>query len=135
MDTVGPISSSIAVPELTSLQGSSLIIAPPNEAQAWWSQVPGSQPVAGSDGYYSYPCDSPPSVCVVLYHLRRCSYMLLQVAFSFSNKAWKVSPSTFNLGRLEDGSDQCVGAVVGVDIQIPVWILGVSHSFVVDHAC
>lgn len=46
--------------------GSSLIIAPPYEAQQWWSQVPGSQPVAGADGYYSYPCDSPPAVGLCL---------------------------------------------------------------------
>lgn len=82
--------------------GTTVIIAPPKDAEAFWAQVPGSAPYPPAPAYYTYPCASPP-----------------EVAFSFgsSSTAWSISPSDMNLGRVSAGSDTCVGALVGQDCE------------------
>ncbi|GAA6064166.1 hypothetical protein JCM10212_002988 [Sporobolomyces blumeae] len=88
--------------------GTSVIVAPTAQAEAFWAAVPNSG-VYGS-GYYTYECATPPDV-----------------SFSFGTafaEQWAVSGASFNLGRVSSGSSRCVGAVVGADIGINAWILG-----------
>lgn len=63
-------------------------------------------------GYYTYPCASAPDI-----------------SFSFGStfgEQWAISPESLNLGKVSSGSDRCVGAIVGADIGINAWILGIS---------
>lgn len=80
--------------------GTTIIIAPPRDAEAFWSQVPGSARYDPAPAYWTYPCDTPPDV-----------------AFSFgsSSSMWSVSAADMNLGRVAAGSETCVGALVGQD--------------------
>ncbi|KAL7007045.1 hypothetical protein EMMF5_003271 [Cystobasidiomycetes sp. EMM_F5] len=87
--------------------GTTVIVAPPDQAKAFWAQVPGAEPYG--NGYYTFPCDSVP-----------------KVSFSFGGKQWSVSSDNINLGRTFAGSNECIGAVVGMDVGIDAWILGDS---------
>ena len=40
--------------------GTTLIVSPVAQARAFWAAVPGSAPY--EDGYYTFPCNSPPAV-------------------------------------------------------------------------
>ncbi|TNY22212.1 aspartic protease [Rhodotorula diobovata] len=90
--------------------GTSVIVAPTQAARQFWASVPDSG-VYGS-GYYTYPCASAPDI-----------------SFSFGStfgEQWAISPESLNLGKVSSGSDRCVGAIVGADIGINAWILGIS---------
>ncbi|KAI0712467.1 acid protease [Earliella scabrosa] len=88
--------------------GTTLIVAPPNAADALYQSIEGAQMV--EQGFYSFPCDTPP-----------------QIGFNWGGKAWEVSADNFNLGLLEEGSSDCVGSIVGQDLGFgsdQVWLLG-----------
>ncbi|BGP38400.1 hypothetical protein JCM10450v2_002345 [Rhodotorula kratochvilovae] len=89
--------------------GTTLIVAPPSAAAAFWAKVPGSAKY--SDTFYSYPCDTPPNLSFV---------------FSRSVKfKWAVSEDSFNLGYLEEAPDRCVGAVISQNLGLGTsWLLG-----------
>lgn len=106
--------------------GTTIIIAPPKDADAFWSQVPGSGRYEPAPAYYTYPCNQPPDV---------------SFTFGSSSTQWSIAPSDMNLGRVSAGSDICVGALVGQDrrsdalgvcdpahlvfaVGISAWILG-----------
>ena len=54
--------------------GSTLITAPTDAADAFWSSVPGSQPFQEEQGLYTFPCDSQ-----------------VEVAFSWDGQSWPLS--------------------------------------------
>ncbi|BGP12459.1 1,3-beta-glucanosyltransferase pga5 [Rhodosporidiobolus nylandii] len=90
--------------------GTTIIVTSEAEAAAFWSQVPGAAAYDEAKGYYTYPCARPPTL-----------------AFSFSNgREWPVRAVDFNLGRVSYHSQQCVGAVAGIDVGLgqSTWILG-----------
>lgn len=87
--------------------GTTVVVAPPAEAEEFWSKVPGSEPYAG--GYYTFPCDSIPDV-----------------SFAFGGKKWEMDADTLNLGSTASGSHRCVGSVVGMDVGVNAWIMGDS---------
>ncbi|GAA5896408.1 uncharacterized protein JCM6883_006893 [Sporobolomyces salmoneus] len=92
--------------------GTTLIIAPPGDADRFWSQVPGASRWDQAEGYYTFPCSNIP-----------------KLSFSFDNgRKWAVRPIDMNLGRVSSHSRLCVGAVAGVDIGLgdATWILGCS---------
>ncbi|GAA5918810.1 hypothetical protein JCM1841_002748 [Sporobolomyces salmonicolor] len=92
--------------------GTTLIIAPPGDADAFWAQVPGATKWDQSDGYYIYPCAKTP-----------------QVSFNFDGgKKWTVRAVDMNLGKTSSHSQKCVGAIAGVDVGLgpSTWILGCS---------
>ncbi|GAA6005907.1 hypothetical protein JCM10207_007270 [Rhodosporidiobolus poonsookiae] len=94
--------------------GTSVIVAPTAAAKKFWASVPNSAPYGGSlSGYYTYDCDTPPSV-----------------SFSFGSsfaEQWAVSSESLNLGLVSSGSSRCVGAVLGADIGLgDTWILGAA---------
>lgn len=80
--------------------GTTIIIAPPRDADAFWNQVPGSGRYPPAPSYYTFPCDQPPDVAFT---------------FGTSSTKWSIKPSDMNLGRVSAGSDTCVGALVGQD--------------------
>jgi cathepsin D len=85
--------------------GTTLIVAPTADAAKFYQSVPGSASVG--DGYYTYPCNSPPSV-----------------SLAFGGRKFAISPDTFSLGQVSAGSSQCVGGVVGEDVGADFWIVG-----------
>ena len=85
--------------------GTTVVVAPPAQAEAFWANVEGSKPSGG--GYYTFPCDSVPDV-----------------SFSFGGKNWDMSADNLNLGSTYSGSTQCVGSIVGLDVGISAWIVG-----------
>jgi cathepsin D len=85
--------------------GTTLIVAPTADAAKLYQSVPGS--ASAGDGYYTYPCKSPPSV-----------------SLTFGGKNFAISPDTFSLGEVSSSSSQCVGGIVGEDIGADSWIVG-----------
>jgi cathepsin D len=102
-----------------------VIVAPPDDAEAFWAQVPGAGRLpasSGGGGYYAYPCASPPQLAFVFPLAGGGS------AGSAKPAVWRVAPQDMNLGRVSTGSTLCVGAVTGVDVGLgdATWILGDS---------
>ncbi|KDQ54106.1 hypothetical protein JAAARDRAFT_697627 [Jaapia argillacea MUCL 33604] len=91
--------------------GTTIMYGPPSAVQTFYSKVPGSAVYDSTNGYYSYPCSTPPTV-----------------AFSWGGKSWTVTSANFNLGETSTGSGQCVGALAGQDLGLGnnVWLLGDS---------
>ncbi|EKM60383.1 uncharacterized protein PHACADRAFT_132901 [Phanerochaete carnosa HHB-10118-sp] len=90
--------------------GTTNMFGPPNEVMRFYEAVEGSQPLNESEGYYSFPCDSPPT-------------------FGFrwdDGRLWQVDSAHFNLGPTYNGSSQCVGALAGVDVGLGsnTWLIG-----------
>ncbi|KAI0923493.1 hypothetical protein AcV5_009022 [Taiwanofungus camphoratus] len=89
--------------------GTTLMYGPPDAVKQFYSSVNGAQEYDSSEGLWSVPCDSIPTV-----------------EFSWGGNNWKISSDSFNLGSTGDGSDQCVGALGGQDLGLGdnVWLLG-----------
>lgn len=87
--------------------GTSIIVAPPADAQAFYAAVPNAVPFDPVPGYYLIPCNS------------NYTYQ-----FSFGGVAYVVDPYDMNLGPLYDGASQCVGAVAGIELSTNSWIIG-----------
>ncbi|PIL22776.1 transporter [Ganoderma sinense ZZ0214-1] len=87
--------------------GSTLITAPTDAADAFWQNVDGSS--QAEQGLYTFPCNTVP-----------------EVAFSWGGQSWSISANDLNLGPLEEGSSDCVGAITGADLGLgdDVWLLG-----------
>ncbi|KAJ6478627.1 acid protease [Mycena vitilis] len=91
--------------------GTTIMYAPPAAAKEVYAKVPGSALFDSANGYYSFPCDTPP-----------------KIAFSWGGADWVISTDNINLGQTEEGSSSCVGALAGVDVGIGsnMWLLGDS---------
>ncbi|KAI0368282.1 acid protease [Pilatotrama ljubarskyi] len=92
--------------------GTTIMYGPPSAVKSLYASVSGAKVYDSENGYYSYPCNSPPTI-----------------AFSWGNgKKWTISAANLNLGETESGSGQCVGALAGQDIGLGsnVWLLGDS---------
>ncbi|KAI5475211.1 hypothetical protein MNV49_001722 [Pseudohyphozyma bogoriensis] len=91
--------------------GTTLIIAPPSEAEKFYAQIEGAVASTEYEGYYTAPCSSLNSADLYL-------------KFGSSSSEWVVPADYFNLGLTEVGSSECFGAVTSQDIGIDAWILG-----------
>ncbi|KIL59543.1 hypothetical protein M378DRAFT_26952 [Amanita muscaria Koide BX008] len=91
--------------------GTTIMYGPPSDVKTFYSNVPGSTLFDSENGFYSFSCDSVPSV-----------------SFSWGGKNWAISPSNFSLGETSAGSKQCVGALSGKDLGLGknIWLLGDS---------
>ncbi|GAA5892131.1 hypothetical protein JCM8208_001443 [Rhodotorula glutinis] len=98
--SVGTISSVIDT-------GTTLVVAPTNDAAAFWAAVPNS--ASYGNGYYTFPCSQTTTV---------------SFRFGGSTVAWPMSASSFSLGRVSSTSTRCVGSIVGQDLGIQGWIVG-----------
>ena len=86
--------------------GTSLLLAPSDQARQLYAAVPGSNAVRGPGGseVYIFPCGTGTTVSLI-----------------FDGRAFEVPANIFELGTA-DGGD-CVGAVVGSD-QVSFWVVG-----------
>jgi hypothetical protein len=98
---------------LTKLQsiidtGTTFIVAPSAQVSKFYAAIPGSKDVSKTvgPGFYSFPCSATE-----------------RVSLTFGGKAFSVEPSLFNLGRVSQGSQDCVGAIVGTS-RISFWVVG-----------
>lgn len=96
--------------------GTTLIGAPEDIADQFYSQIPNAQPVnvGGEQGYYAYPCDTN-----------------LNVAFTFGGKTWSINSADFSGGTVaqdRSGQNYCLGAIFGANLGsgAPEWIVGDS---------
>ncbi|KAI0335089.1 acid protease [Cubamyces sp. BRFM 1775] len=91
--------------------GTTIMYGPPSAVRTFYKSVSGSAVYDSENGYYSFPCNSPPTV-----------------SFSWGGKQWQISAANFNLGETSSGSGKCVGALAGQDIGLGnnVWLLGDS---------
>ncbi|KAG8790187.1 Type I transmembrane sorting receptor [Ceratobasidium sp. 428] len=93
--------------------GTTIIVGPNSSVGKFWEKIPDATPCSstdcGADGFYSYPCASPPVVSVEL-----------------AGQVWPISSTNLNLGTLPSNSTQCVGAIGGIDGGVPkgAWIMG-----------
>jgi len=83
---------------------------PPADVDAVYQTI-GGQPFDGGNGFYSFPCGTPPVI-----------------SFNWGGKDWAISSKDISLGETESGSGQCVGALVAQDLGLGdgVWLLGDS---------
>ncbi|KAI1785665.1 acid protease [Ganoderma leucocontextum] len=91
--------------------GTTIMYGDPDQVGTLYGAIPGAQVFDAENGFYSYPCNSPPTV-----------------TFSWGGTAWAITPENLNLGETEEGSGQCVGALAGQDVGLGsnVWLLGDS---------
>ncbi|KAI0356590.1 protease [Trametes cingulata] len=91
--------------------GTTIMYGPPDAVKDVYAAVNGSRLYDKTNGYYSYPCDTPPTI-----------------AFSWGGKSWPISAANLNLGLTAEGSDECVGSLAGQDVGLgrDVWLLGDS---------
>ncbi|KAH9944776.1 aspartic peptidase domain-containing protein [Amylocystis lapponica] len=88
--------------------GTTLMYGPSDGVSQFYSAISGSQEYDSSNGLWSFPCDSSPTV-----------------AFSWENgQTWSISADDFNLGPVSSGSDQCQGALGVSDVGEDRWLLG-----------
>ncbi|KAI0650082.1 acid protease [Trametes meyenii] len=91
--------------------GTTIMYGPPSAVEKVYAAIKGAKLFDATNGYYSYPCASPP-----------------KLAFSWGGKSWAVSADNFSLGETEENSGQCIGALAGQDVGLGdnVWLLGDS---------
>ncbi|KAJ7592923.1 acid protease [Mycena floridula] len=89
--------------------GTTLIIGDTKAVKDMYAAIPGSKDASSSvgDGFYTVPCDSIPTI-----------------SLTFGGKAFDVLASSFNLGLVQEGSKDCVGAITGSDVGDSGWVIG-----------
>ncbi|KAJ7146082.1 acid protease [Mycena epipterygia] len=91
--------------------GTTIMYGPPAAVKEVYAKVPNSALYDSNNGYYSFPCDSPP-----------------EISFNWGGADRVISAQNINLGTTEAGSSQCVGALAAQDLGLgnDVWLLGDS---------
>ncbi|KAJ7829548.1 acid protease [Mycena leptocephala] len=89
--------------------GTTLMYGPPAAVKKLFAKVSGSKVYDSTNGYYSYPCDSPP-----------------EISFNWGGSDWTISADNLNLGQTESGSSDCVSSLAAQDLGLgaDVWLLG-----------
>ncbi|KAG8949960.1 hypothetical protein FRC04_008039 [Tulasnella sp. 424] len=79
--------------------GTTFVFVPSDNAEALYSQIPGSSPASElGQGYFKFPCNST----------------LSAVAFQFGSSDFAIHPSDFNVGPHPSDPSSCIGAVLSV---------------------
>jgi len=91
--------------------GTSIMYGPPGAVATFYSKVKGAKLFDKTNGYYSFPCKTPPNV-----------------SFNWGGNDWEITAENFNLGTTANGSKQCVGALSAQDLGLGdnVWLIGDS---------
>ncbi|KAJ6625187.1 acid protease [Mycena sp. CBHHK59/15] len=89
--------------------GTTLAYGPPAAVKKLFAKVSGSKLFDSTNGYYSYPCATPPVI-----------------SFNWGGKDWTVSAANLNLGQTTTGSKDCVSSIAAQDLGLgtDVWLLG-----------
>ncbi|KAJ6588105.1 acid protease [Mycena capillaripes] len=89
--------------------GTTLMYGPPAAVKKVFAKVSGSKVFDSTNGYYSYPCATPP-----------------KISFNWGGQNWAISADNLNLGQTETGSKDCVASLAAQDLGLgtDVWLLG-----------
>ncbi|KAJ7206535.1 acid protease [Mycena pura] len=89
--------------------GTTLAYGPPAAVKEVFAKVKGSTLFDSENGFYSYPCATPP-----------------KISFSWGGQDWAISADNLNLGTTADGSSDCVASLAAQDLGLgtDVWLLG-----------
>ncbi|KAJ6482527.1 aspartic peptidase domain-containing protein [Mycena sanguinolenta] len=93
--------------------GTTAIGGPSDGVAAIWAAVPGASAVKeqGGEGFFQFPCTTDVSI-----------------ALSFGGQAWPISTQDINLGALQEGSSDCIGAIFDISLGNtgtgPFWVVG-----------
>jgi hypothetical protein len=100
----------LTTPDLTAIidSGTTLVVGDTSNVAKFWKAAGGKDASSTvGEGFYTYPCNSPPSVSI-----------------TFGGKKFAISADTLSLGPVSSGSSQCVGGIVGQDLGVDFWIVG-----------
>lgn len=88
--------------------GTTLIIGYAPQVRQFYAAIPGSRDASATvgQGFFTFPCSTT-----------------AHVSLTFGGRAFSISPSLFNLGRVSATSNNCVGAIVGSGA-ISFWVIG-----------
>ncbi|EEB91314.1 hypothetical protein MPER_10342, partial [Moniliophthora perniciosa FA553] len=106
------VGSTEAVSDFATIidSGTTIMYGPPSDVKELYSKVQGSRLIDQVNGFYAFPCNNIP-----------------KVAFSWGSTEWTITEENFNLGLVETGSTECVGAIAAQDLGLgDVWLLGDS---------
>ncbi|KAI0820010.1 acid protease [Trametes gibbosa] len=94
--------------------GTSLVYLPNAAADDFYAMIPGSAAasVQYGAGFYTFPCDTSLTVALIL-----------------SGQSYAIHPDDFNLGRLDEESDQCVGGILALGSGFPNDLAIVGDEF------
>ncbi|KAK7051797.1 acid protease [Favolaschia claudopus] len=92
--------------------GTTLMYGPPSLVAEIFAKVKGSRLFDKDNGYYSYPCNSPPTI-----------------SFSWGGADWTIFPENINLGATAVGSTNCVASLAAMDLGLgkSVFLLGDAY--------
>lgn len=74
--------------------GTTLIGGPDSVVSSFYSKIAGSAPMSGSEGYYTYPCNSDVSVTM-----------------TFGNQQYSLNSADFEAGTVDSSGTSCLGAL------------------------
>ncbi|KAJ7023469.1 acid protease [Mycena alexandri] len=89
--------------------GTTLAYGPPASVKKIFAAVSGSKLFDSTNGYYSFPCATPPVI-----------------SFNWGGQDWTISAENINLGQTASGSKDCVASLAAQDLGLgtDVWLLG-----------
>ncbi|KAK7023295.1 acid protease [Favolaschia claudopus] len=91
--------------------GTTLMYGPPSLVAEIFDEVEGSSPYDEADGFYTYPCNSPPTI-----------------SFNWGGADWIISPENLNLGTT-GFPNECVASLAAMDLGLgeSVFLLGDAY--------
>ncbi|CAK5266726.1 unnamed protein product [Mycena citricolor] len=92
--------------------GTTIMYGPPALVKQIFAQVPGAQLFDSANGYYSYPCSTPP-----------------KISFNYGGKDWTISAANLNLGRTSSGSSSCVASLAAQNLGLGTRVFLLGDSF------
>ncbi|KAF7343255.1 Acid protease [Mycena venus] len=89
--------------------GTTLMYGPAADVKKIFAKVSGSKVFDSTNGYYSFPCSTPP-----------------KISFNWGGKDWTISSDNINLGQTKTGSKDCVASLAAQDLGLGdgVFLLG-----------
>ncbi|KIY45392.1 acid protease [Fistulina hepatica ATCC 64428] len=89
--------------------GTTLMYGPPTAVADFYKEIDGVEEYPDEAGLYVFPCDSN-----------------VTATLSWGGKDWAISATDFNIGQVEEGSTDCVAALMGEDLGLGTntWLLG-----------
>lgn len=81
--------------------GTTLLIVDPTSATEIYAKIPGARSATNTvgEGFFTIPCNEIPT----------------DVSFTVGGKAFTLSADTLNFGPVSEGSNSCVGGIMGAD--------------------
>ncbi|KAH8921131.1 acid protease [Atractiella rhizophila] len=108
--------------------GTTLIVAPIDEAILLYSQIPGATTQPDQSGAFYVPCDTIETVQFGLKFAYTLQGLISNGADPTNSQTfgrnWGVAGKYFNFGMTSPGSNMCVGAVIGSAAFQGQWIVG-----------